>query len=80
MRRVIAGNVIGRLSLKEAAAVPESEPVNVLRDDDALTPGLVLMGNAVVERLQDALLVVLRNFRRQHLVFGQDPYLHISDA
>ena len=80
VRRAIARDVVGRPSLEEAPAVPEREPINVLRDDDTLSPRIILVRNAVVECFQDALLIVLRHLCGQHLVFGQDPNLHIADA
>ena len=46
---MIARNVIGRHSLEEAPAVPEGKTVDILRDDDAFSPRIVLMGDAVVE-------------------------------
>ena len=81
---VVAGNplpeqVIVQRTLEEVSGVLEDQPVGPFDDDDPRLTGIFLMGDAVVERFQDHLCVVLLQLDGHELVEGLQAEPEVAD-
>ncbi len=77
--RFFTGCVIFRRPLEEAALVFKYQLIGTFRHQNAAIAGVILMGDAVVQGLENNLLVVLRNLDGQQRIIRQNPQLDIAN-
>ena len=77
-RRLRPSDILLRTPLEKTAAVLEDEPIDVFRHHDTSIHPVILMCDAVVQRLEDAVGDVLRHFLRHQFVHRQNLHLDIA--
>ena len=76
----LGADVIVRRAVKETSDVLEDEFGGPLDNEDAFLLGVILMGNAIVEGLENDALVVFGKFQRDHLARWEQSQAEIANT